>query len=122
MTLFSWMVILHLIGDILFQTVFEAMNKAKGRLWNRALMSHCLKYTLVFLPMVLLGLLAWPWLAFIFATHAFLDRRWPVIWWRRRVVGDSEEAVKNTFWLTIVVDQIFHLIVLAIICGLGSAL
>ncbi len=120
MPLIAWCFMAHLVGDFLFQTEYEALNKAAGRCLNRALLTHCLKYTLAFTPLCLFGGLAWPWLAAIFAAHAFLDRRWPIIWWRRRVIGDSEQAVKATFWLTVVIDQIFHLVVLAVICGLSA--
>lgn len=120
MTPFCWFVIAHLVGDFLLQTEFEAMNKANGSFWNRALFAHVLKYTLCFVP-AFVGLhMSLLWLAPIFLSHLILDRRWPVLWWRRVVARGSEASIKNTFWLTIVVDQIFHVLVLAAILAAAS--
>ena len=113
MTLITWLVLSHLIGDYFLQTEYEALNKAQGRFWNRALWSHCLKYTLALVPVVWLMDVDFVWLAIVFGTHLVLDRRWVVLWWRRAIMRGSEAGIQNTFWLTIVVDQIFHLLVLA---------
>lgn len=119
MSLFAWCVIAHFVGDFLFQTGYEARNKAEGRFLNLALLTHVAKYTGAFVMLCLAGLIAWPWLILIFVSHTLIDRRWPVIAWRRHINGDGPEAIQSTFWLTIVIDQIFHLIVLAIICALA---
>ena len=113
MRLFNYLILAHLIGDYLIQTEFEALNKALGRFWNRALISHCVKYTLSFLPLVIwFGLPLW-WLLVIYGSHMVLDRRWFIIAWRKYVTRNSAESIKATFWLTVVIDQIFHVFVLA---------
>lgn len=115
MRLFEWLVICHLIGDYLVQTEFEALNKALGRFWNRALVSHCVKYTLCFVPLVFTAALNPMWLMLIYGSHMIFDQRWPIVWWRKCVTRNSDESIKATFWLTIVIDQIFHLLVLVVI-------
>lgn len=105
----------HMIGDWLLQTEHQAMNKAKGRFFNGALFFHCFGYTLSFVPAFWLGQIDWWWLALIFSSHMFLDRRWPVIWWIRLVKRTSEETIKNLFWLVIAVDQVIHILILAAI-------
>jgi hypothetical protein len=120
MRLFDYLIIAHLVGDYLVQTEFEAMNKALGRFWNRALISHCLKYTLSFVPViVLLGMPLW-WLAVIYGTHMVLDRRWFITGWRKYVTRNSEQSIQATFWLTVVIDQIFHVLVLAGLAAFSS--
>jgi hypothetical protein len=106
------------IIDYLIQTQFEANNKALGRFWNHALLSHCLKYTLVFVPVLYFVAASSWWLALIFSSHMFLDRRWFVYWWRRTFMRNDDAAIKNSLWLTIVVDQIFHLFILALIAAM----
>ena len=121
MRYFSYLIIAHLVGDYLIQTEFEALNKALGRFWNRALISHCVKYTLSFVPFLIwFGLPLW-WLLVIYGSHMMLDRRWFILWWRKFITRNSEDSIKATFWLTVVIDQIFHVIVLAILAMLYSA-
>lgn len=115
MNLIGWLVVCHLIGDYLLQTEFEAMNKAMGKLWNSAILSHCSKYTLCFAPVVWFYGLSWLWLVLIWGAHMFIDRRWPVITWRRYITRNSENSIKNTFWITVIIDQIFHFIILVVI-------
>ena len=112
LSIFEYLIIAHLVGDYLVQTEFEGMNKALGRFWNRALISHCVKYTLAFIPVVVAYRLPLWSLLVIYGSHMVIDRRWPVIWWRRNVTRNSEDSIKATFWLTVVIDQIFHLLVL----------
>lgn len=120
MSLLLWLLVAHHVGDYLFQTEYQALNKALGHFWNRALAAHCSIYTAVFLPVFwLFGVSFW-WLAVIYSTHAVIDRRWPVLWWRRHVMRGSDSVIANTFWLTITVDQIFHLLVLVVIAGSAS--
>mgnify|MGYP001583553699 CR=1 FL=1 len=112
MTLFVALVLTHLVADWLFQTEYEAMNKAKGRFFNAAIIKHSLIYTLAFVPaLVYLGAPMW-WLIALFSSHMFLDRRWPVIWWIKTVKRTSEETINKLFWMVIVIDQIFHILVL----------
>ena len=107
---FDVLFLAHLIGDYLLQT--EWMAKYKAQQW-RPLLAHCFVYTLVvgivgflFLP----GGLSWWAIGLIFVSHVILDRRGFVGFWYRRVMGVTDEKSK---WLMIMVDQIFHLIILA---------
>lgn len=120
MRLFDWLILAHLVGDYLVQTEFEALNKALGRFWNRALISHCMKYTLCFVPVVLAFGVSPAWLLLIYGSHMVFDRRWPIVWWRTYVTRNSEESIKATFWLTVAIDQIFHFLILVVIGAFSS--
>jgi hypothetical protein len=110
MSPFDFLFIGHLIGDYLFQTSWMAMNKATK--WV-PLLSHCFVYTLS------ISLVAWfgfgglsLWgILFIFLTHVFIDRRTFVQWWVKTIM---KTPTSQAGWLSIVVDQIFHFIVLAV--------
>jgi len=112
---FELLLVAHFVGDYLAQTEYEAMNKALGRFFNRALWSHCLKYTLSFVPVFWISSLHPAWLVLIFTSHLFLDRRWPIIWWRKHINHNSDDSIRATFWLTVMTDQIFHGLILALI-------
>jgi hypothetical protein len=115
MTLFELLLIAHLVGDFLFQTEYQALHKAEGKFFNTALTIHCLTYTICFFPVFMLYEISAFWFFFIFWSHMFYDRRWPIIVWRRYVNRCSQNGIGNTFWLTVVIDQIFELLVLAVI-------
>lgn len=117
MSLFDWLLVLHLIGDFLLQTHHQAINKMKGKFFNWPLVSHCLVYTLVFLPLVLLCKMAPGWLGVLLVSHLILDRRTVVAWWVRRI---KKKDAEESFWLTIVIDQIFHLLILVAIAVIGG--
>jgi hypothetical protein len=113
----AWFVVAHFVGDYLIQTEYEALNKAQGRFWNRALVVHCLKYTACFIPALLAYQVSLIWLLPVLATHLLFDRRWLIVLWRKYINRNSDEGIKQTFWLTIMVDQIFHvLVIVAIVC------
>jgi hypothetical protein len=114
-TSFIFLFLSHMIGDWLIQTEHQAMNKAKGRFFNGALFSHCLCYTLCFVPAFWLAHINMVWLLLVFWSHMFLDRRWPVIWWIKTMKRTSEETIKNLFWLVIAVDQVMHILIVALI-------
>lgn len=96
-------------------------SKAKGSFWNWALWPHCLTYAAAFVPVfyscgvpLIASLVA---LATLLVSHAVLDRRWLVVWWRRRIHGATDEAIRNTWWLNVVIDQVFHLTILCVIAA-----
>lgn len=105
---FDALLIAHLVGDYLLQTGWMAANKTKS--WP-ALFTHAAVYTLV------IGLFAAfmvkdfsPWgLALIFVSHAIIDRRSVTRFWVSTVMTATGQ---ESAWLTIVVDQIFHLLIL----------
>jgi hypothetical protein len=112
MTPFEYLVMTHLISDWLAQTEYQAINKAKGSFLNLAIITHCLIYTLFFLPVFYLLGISWWWLIILFFSHWVLDRRWPEYWFLEKVKGMSRESIVGNHWLVIAVDQIFHLLVL----------
>ncbi|OES43472.1 DUF3307 domain-containing protein [Domibacillus iocasae] len=106
---FSFLLLAHLVGDYLFQTSWMAQYKASR--W-RPLLTHCLVYTLIvsLFAQLTFGGLSPLAVAFVFITHIIIDRRIFVAWWVRTIMtARGPEAG----WLGIIVDQIFHLLVLA---------
>lgn len=108
MTVFSYLLIGHLIGDFLFQTSW--MAKFKATKWI-PLVVHCLVYTISVTVIVFLGYGILPILAvlLLFISHMFLDRRIFVSWWVKHIMKTEGAESK---WLCIMVDQIFHMIIL----------
>nr|WP_285851213.1 DUF3307 domain-containing protein [Sporosarcina aquimarina] len=105
------MLIGHLIGDYLLQTSWMAAGKATK--WA-PLLTHCFVYTSAVSASLLIdtGMIPLWVVAIIFVSHVILDRRRFVAWWSMTIMGvkHGEPA-----WLLIMADQIFHIIVLAII-------
>jgi hypothetical protein len=107
MTLFEWLLVGHLVGDYLLQNRWMAVKK--GTHWP-PLLTHAAVYTLaVFLLSLLAGGLTWPGILLIFCAHIILDRREFVAFWTSRVTGATAP------WLVIMVDQSWHIVVLAIV-------
>ncbi len=115
MSLFDWLLVGHLVGDFLLQTDDMARHKARSRLW---MLRHIGFYMLVMT--ILIGVYAldhaipfWVVVVALFViagTHILLDRREFTLAWMR-LAGMSADHP----WLPIVVDQVFHLVVLAVI-------
>jgi hypothetical protein len=114
MSLFDWLLVGHLAGDFLLQT--DSMAGHKAREW-RWMFSH----VGVYMVPVTLATLVYAWqdslsslpalagLVLMAATHVGLDRRDFTAWWMR-TVGISQSQP----WLAIVIDQVFHVLVLVI--------
>jgi hypothetical protein len=134
LTPFEILFVAHLVGDwILAQTDWEAMNKARH--WG-ACLSHAGKWTLVmalgvaiargFTPAPL-GL--WAVVLANGGAHALIDRRTPVLWLMRVKeyipVGSymaRAERRDPPFWLVICVDQVLHIVQVAILAiAVGAA-
>jgi hypothetical protein len=105
----------HLVGDFLVQT--DSMATHKGKSWSWML--RHVGFYMVVIGIVLIAyalvvpLPAWliaAALLFICLTHVGLDRRGFTLWWMRLVKISPEHK-----WLPIVVDQVFHLLTLAIV-------
>jgi hypothetical protein len=113
MSLFDWLLVGHLVGDFLLQT--DNMARYKERSWPWML-RHVGAYVAVMLILIVAYAVShvvpfWAaggGLLFIGVTHFLLDRRDFTQWWMR-LIGISA----NHTWLSIVVDQTFHLLVLA---------
>ncbi len=121
-SLFDWLLVSHLIGDFLIQT--DQMAERKTRQWSWML-AHVGIYTVLVTPVVVIY--AWThhspaWLVlsvllFLTGSHILLDRRSFTVWWMR-LVGISP----NPPWLPVAVDQVFHILTLAIVAqGLALA-
>lgn len=104
---FSWLIMGHLAGDFLFQTRWMAERKRHDFL---VLSIHSLIYTaVVWLFSLGFGGLSLSALIVLFLSHFFLDKRFFVEWWTKNITGSSET------WISIVIDQTFHLLVLVLI-------
>ncbi|RSS79491.1 DUF3307 domain-containing protein [Streptomyces sp. WAC06614] len=84
----------HLLADYPFQTDHQAAHKAAcGRTGWTANLTHAATHTVVCGLMLAVGSLVLGWhlpvlravvaVVWIGATHAFIDRRWPVAAWMR---------------------------------------
>ena len=115
MSLFDWLLVAHLVGDFLMQTPNMARRKEESWAW---LSAHVAVYMAPVTVVVVCytvshglparaALVAWLLLA---GSHALLDRRGFIRWWTRHVLG-----VPDDHWLFIVVDQVFHIVVLALV-------
>lgn len=109
MSQFDMLLIGHFIGDFLFQTSWMAQYKATK--WV-PLLTHVTVYTAIVSLFGWLsgGLSLWG-IAVIFFGHVLLDRKKFVAFWVQKV-QQAEGSSKG--WLSIVADQIFHIILLAI--------
>ena len=114
MSLFDWLLVGHLVGDFLLQTEMMAEGKVESWSW---MVKHIGLYMAVMV--VVIGAYALThlvpfWLIvvvllFIAGTHVVLDRRHFTQGWMR-LVGISPDHP----WMPIVVDQVFHVSVLAV--------
>lgn len=111
MTPFGFLILAHLIGDFLFQTGWMAKYKATRWL---PLVVHVSLYTsiIAFISWIGFGGLSLLGIIIIFVSHILLDRRGFVRWWVTTIMRATGDESK---WLKIVVDQVFHIIVLAIV-------
>ena len=115
MSLFDWLLVGHLVGDFLLQT--DGMAKYKAQSWTWML-RHVALYLAVMVIVLGVYSLSTPvplWvlrlpLLFIGVTHIILDRRGFTLWWMR-LIGITSDLD----WLTIVADQVFHLLVLVVV-------
>jgi hypothetical protein len=119
-TVFLILLTSHLLGDWVAQSDWQATNKTRS--WA-ALAAPVAGYHLVMGLLLLVPVLrdSWPAgkalavLAVSAATHAFIDRRWPV---RAllRIAGSPGFATIE--WGVIAVDQALHLSILAMLAVL----
>ncbi|MBC7105436.1 MAG: DUF3307 domain-containing protein [Firmicutes bacterium] len=106
--LLAWLLVGHLAGDFLLQTGWMARNKAHNPL-ARAV--HVVVYAgAVYLAGLPAGGLSWPGLALVALTHYVLDGQGFVRFWLRCLNGSD-----GPYWLGIVVDQAWHVVVLALV-------
>jgi len=117
MSQFDWLLIGHFVGDYLLQTSWMATNKMKQWL---PLIVHSAVYTLVICGFGLMsGGLSVPALGLVFVGHVVLDEGYFVSRWTKFVQTAPASEFK---WLSIMADQAFHLIILAVAIGLSGHL
>lgn len=115
------LLVAHLIGDYLFQTDDMAANKKSSILWCLA---HVLTYTLcvfVYVTCVAYGTqpapavtFGWRDYAAIAGSHFLLDH-FGLASKYMQVMGQQSFAKNLAPWSTIVVDNTFHVLVLALL-------
>lgn len=114
MTLFPLLLAGHLLGDWVVQTDYQAANKTTS--W-KANQQHMLGYHL---SLALFALFAAPvWVVAVivavsWATHAVIDRRWPVV---RLMEATGSGPFSTTTFGVIVVDQALHLSILSVLAA-----
>ncbi len=92
----------------MFQTNWMAREKTKN---ITALLIHSAVYTFFTgLAATLAGKFSWPALLILFFSHMLLDNRKFICFWVKSINGSSDIA-----WFNIVVDQCWHLVVLAFV-------
>ncbi|OFD71173.1 MULTISPECIES: DUF3307 domain-containing protein [Bacillus cereus group] len=113
-SLFIVLYIGHKIGDYLFQTDYQAVNKKDNWL---ALISHCFIYTLAvsIMAYVFVGFFNWTAIFILFISHIIIDRKIFLNWWAKNIkrIRDTEEPTVQPGLIEL--DQAFHYIILFII-------
>lgn len=139
MVIFPLLLAGHLVGDWVVQTDWQAAYKSwpwrevmlprtivtrtrRGAWWYSigANQAHCLTYHLTLAAFVLPVWRTWGTLAAFaasWATHGFLDRRWPVRWLLERT---GSRRFAGQLWGVLAADQALHIAVLAVIAALAS--
>jgi hypothetical protein len=112
MSIFDTLLLGHLMGDFLFQNAWMADEKKRRIL---PLLVHATVYTLCILVFSFnTDFLGWKDYFIIWGTHVIIDSRKLTSWWARTVMGITSAMGRRT-WLSIVVDQVFHLLVFYIL-------
>ena len=115
MTVFEWLLVGHLVGDWAFQNEWMVRHKQEGLL-NRAVFVHCGVYTVVMLIALVVAtrgsetIVQTAWFGLIvYVTHWLIDATNVADTWMH-VLQQS-----NVLFVRIVVDQIFHLLIIALL-------
>ncbi len=113
MTIFTWLLIAHLVGDWMLQNDWMAQHKQNGLL-NGAIAVHCLLYTATILASLWLATLNQPvplplipFAVIIFLSHWLIDAANLAGYW-----GHLFQQ-SNVCFVRVMVDQTVHLVVLA---------
>jgi hypothetical protein len=116
---FAVFLVCHVAGDFLLQTDWQAVNKRGGltsrnRDARRALFSHVVVYTLMFVPAVIWiatekSALAIALLAVVFIPHLVQDDARVLVAWNRIVKRSSPQPGDFVY---MAIDQSFHFVFL----------
>lgn len=104
----------HLVGDYILQNDWQALNKKQRSL---PCLVHCLLYTFA-VWVCSCGSVTCPGLLLIFATHFAIDRTQLISWW----MGFNNQAgFRDNLkpWSSIVVDNVWHILILWIVIHAG---
>lgn len=104
----------HLIGDWIVQTDKQAAAKASSWLANQRHMATYHATLILIVGPVWHSWSAVATLAVSWATHSFIDRRWPV---RVLMERTGSKPFSQTSWGPMVVDQALHLAILCLCVG-----
>lgn len=119
--LFILFMVSHLVGDYLFQTDWQALNKRGGLgadpTRRRALLSHVTTYTLAFVPALIalgddIGAAVVAVALGIFVPHLVQDDARLLLAYTRRIKGNEFEPGHPVF---LGVDQSFHMVALLLL-------
>ncbi len=114
MTLFDWLLLGHFIGDWAFQNEWMVRHK-QDAIFNRAVFVHCAVYTSVLLCVLFVVADPYPlyiyvfFAAVIYLTHWLIDAPNLAEFWMHVFQQSDVQFVR------IVVDQLFHLVVLGVL-------
>lgn len=108
----SYAVVGHLVGDYLLQNDYQAQGK---KVSSPICALHCLLWTLAVLAFAGSGWWVW-WVPIVlFVTH-FVQDRGPLVRRYMHAIGqDSFAGPPLGPWSIIAVDNVFHLVVLAVV-------
>lgn len=113
-TLLIWGGVAHLIADWLLQN--EWMVRHKQDLRHPAAWTHGVIH-LAALCLVL----PWPLALLISVSHVLIDTRKPIHWWKQLVgkaAADPQSLLPQTLLVEMWVDQVMHLVILAMVIWL----
>lgn len=118
MTIFTWLVLGHFIGDWMLQNDWMARHK-RGRWWSSQCIIHCLVYSITILVVAWLAsgsALTLYQVSLLFGsvlvTHWLIDGFNLAYHWGR-IINQTEIG-----FVRIVVDQTMHLLVLGVMASL----
>lgn len=104
----------HLVGDYLLQNDFLALNKKSNSV---VCAIHCLIWTWCVLLLGIPGKIPYePWVAevagLLFITHYIQDRTNIVLWWMGFIGQEKFATGPCSPWSIIVVDNVWHIVVI----------
>ena len=113
MTLFDKLLVAHLVGDWLLQTEWQALNKGKN---FQALLTHVAVYSLTLLAVLVTtfgfsNLSIYIIVLILGLIHALMDGSGVVAWYIRTFKLIDKRGPEK--WLSIAVDQVFHILLIA---------